>query len=351
MIGRFKLLFVSLFVGLFFVGFMLITERVLSPRDEKTMHEVSLRKDVSTKMPNKEVSSPFREIVESLERKDTPMLDELSEKLILRFPESLPELEAMIQSKESEVREFSGMTLARIGTAEAVKTLLAAIKEEGDFLTRENLIEALRGVTNVAGVPTLARCAEDLQDLNLHRVCRDIISGFDDPAAASTVIALLEQGQREDNEPLVYALAHMQSEKAIPVLVSGASLKHKEIAKPAMQALGNMQSRFGFRALFEILAANDGNWRGEIATAVALETALSSKNNAFVNECERVIENSVNPRAIKAAIESLVIMSIPEASIALDRQYSKVTDGSIRSYLESGLAKRKTLWSAQAPNN
>lgn len=340
--------------SLIFVWVVVKEKRDVLPSNHQPDASVSQRPETSAKprafmSQGKEELDKSHEIVDSLTKKDAHKLAGITAMLIKENSSNLPQLRELITSPEGEVREYTGGILAQIGSADAVELLIESIKNEQDSLVHENLIELLRGVTNSAAVPTLAKYAQDMSDLAMHRVCRNVVSSMDDPAAIAQLIALLETGEKgAAMEPISYAIAHSANEKSVPVLITGASSENESVARSSIEGLGNVGTPSSFKALFDIIASNGGSLRGQIAQAVAVQTALRVKGTGLIAVCEDVLDHRLGVEVSKIAIDSLVAIPSAESLAALEKRVAKGTEPAVSTYAQEAISRHKTLWPSPA---
>ncbi len=277
--------------------------------------------------------------------RDQSKLDAISKQLTVQFPHDTAELQNMLRFTSPDAREFAAQVLVRIGTTDAIQLLIQSIKVESDPATKDNLTELLKGITNVAGVPALISCAMDVSDLSMHRVCRNLLSSLPDPTVSLDLIAKIEQDVGTGKmEPIIYAVAHLTNESAIPALISGAKSNSEVTARASIEGLGNIATPNSFAALFDIISTNNLTTRGEVARIVILQSALASKDASLVATCKRVIETSKNQTTIETAVDGLIAIHASEALVALQEELAQTKDIVLKSYLSAALGRRQKIF-------
>ncbi|HOR73153.1 MAG TPA: hypothetical protein PLY00_18005 [Verrucomicrobiota bacterium] len=258
-----------------------------------------------------------------------------------RSAASLESAVRLLSSREGDVREAGGVILAATGTEDAVRALLDAINRESDSGVRDNLVECIRGITNAAAAPALARQAMDVSDLNLHRICRNALSEMSDPAAVTTLLHLLEQTPPESVEPLAYALSHTQSQEALPILSEGASSKTEVVARSCIEAMRNLGTAEACTALLKVIVREESDSRRQYATIALNEMALECKDARLVDAFSEVLKSEAGTQAMKAAVDGLALMAAPSAGTALMIERENVQDAEMRSYIAQALSRRQ----------
>lgn len=280
---------------------------------------------------------------------DSKALVELALARLEADPANLAEAQRLLGSPEGKVREAAGVFLAKTGSGEAVSMLLQAIKIESDPSVRENLIECLRTVSNPYAIPVLAKQAQDLSDLELHRVCRNAMSSMADPVAISQLIAILDKsGTSPSSEPLAYAVAHMNNPNAINGLLEGTISDNDRVAKASIQGLGNLASADAYLALLELTGKYENTDRGQLASAVATQTVIEKKDDSFIEVCLNVIGSTQSVKEWQTAIDGLVDIPSAKALSALEKQAQQGLNTENLAYLQDAIARHKILWRSQA---
>jgi len=263
-------------------------------------------------------------------------------------PHDLAEVRVLLASPEGKVREAAALVLGNVGTSEAISMLLGAIKREQDTSVRENLLECLRGVSNPAAVPVLAEQAKDLTDLALHRVCRNAMSAMSDPSAVAQLIEMLGGGGSDAAlEPIAYAVSHMSSTNVLAGLITGAASENDRVAKACIQGLGNLASPEAYLALLETTGTYEGSERGQVAVAVANQTALEKRDSRFIEASVKVISTTTSVQAWQTAVDGLVAIPSAEALAALENQVGRERNTAVVAYLQDAIGRHKRLWPAQ----
>ncbi len=245
----------------------------------------------------------------------------------------------LLISDEKDVREAGGAILAAIGTEDAVTELIDAIKREGDSGVRNNLLECVRGITNAAAVPALARQAMDLSDLSLHRFCRNALSAIRDPTAVATMIQLIEQAGPDIPEPLAYALSHTVSQEALAILQEGCSSENDIVAQSCIQALRNLDTAESCRALIEVITGEISDVRRQYAIIALNEMALESKDARLVNVLSGMLESEAGTQIVRVVVDALALISDPSAGIALRSERDKRRDAEMHAYINEALSR------------
>jgi len=283
-------------------------------------------------------------IAGAIATKNKTLLADITRSVQADFPDNTARLDAMLGSPDREIREFAGVVLTTIGTDKAAELLIQSIKKEFDPRVRANLIESLQRITNSDAVPTLARYALDMSDLELHRACRNVLSSMTDPMTVSMLVAMLERESIDESlEPIAYAIAHMTCEGLIPSLVRGANSQDSRTATACIQGLGSIGSPEAFREILHLVASHDAGKKGLVARTVAVQTAADRKNALFVKACEEVLGFGRSIDVSRAALDIFVATPGHEARDAIERRLKQSSEALI-DYATKAMERHQRAW-------
>ncbi len=245
---------------------------------------------------------------------------------------------SLLQSEDRDVRWKTADELGKLGSQEAVPSLMRAIQDK-DELVRGSAAKALGRMSVQEAVPALIETLRD-QDFTVGNEAAQALAKIGGQKAVSSLMAALEQNIPAVTSLSSYWLNRLSGQEAIPTLIDilrngdGVFLKQN-----AIEALGNLRNREAVPYLLVALWDEDqfvrqsaadalGNFNASEETVSALFGMLRDKDT-LLDEHEEVRRNAATALGAQQAVAMLTLAQIAEQGRELVPAINKTTNYSL----------------------